>query len=99
MRNTVLLQMVATEIAVATDLTIDTTIETTTTVLYKRVGSKRAGSKLAKISTLTPLFLKLAPPMPLLRHLATVAPPYRKLHPSNHNRHPYLATVFPVYEN
>ena len=47
MRNTVLLQMVATEIAVATDLTIDTTIETTTTVLYKRVGSKRAGSKLA----------------------------------------------------
>ena len=69
MRNTVLLQMVATEIAVATDLTIDTTIETTTTVLYKRVGSKRAGSKLAKISTLTPLFLKLAPPMPLLRHL------------------------------
>ena len=46
MRNSVLLQMVATEIAVATDLTIDTTVETTTTLLYKRVGSKRAGSKL-----------------------------------------------------
>ena len=45
MRNTVLLQMVATEIAAATDLMIDTTIETTTTVLYKRVGSKRAGGK------------------------------------------------------
>ena len=46
MRNSVLLQMVATEIAVTTDLTIDTTVETTTTLLYKRVGSKRAGSKL-----------------------------------------------------
>ena len=47
MRSTVLLPMVATEIAAATGLTIDTTIETTTTVLYKRVGSKRAGNKLA----------------------------------------------------
>ena len=68
--------MVATEIAVATDLTIDTTIETTTTVLYKRVGSKRAGSKLAKISTLIPIisqtsatYTSIAPPMPLSRRL------------------------------
>ena len=72
MRSTVLLPMVATEIAVATDLTIDTTIETTTTVLYKRVGSKRAGSKLAlclNIEIPPPFFAWLAPPMPPLRHL------------------------------
>ena len=78
MRNTVLLQMVATEIAVATDLTIDTTIETTTTVLYKRVGSKRAGSKLALclnidlnpiISQTSATYASIAPPMPLSRRL------------------------------